>query len=252
MYIVTGGGSGIGKSLAISLAARLEDVLIVGRDVEKLSLTASYSSHINYVQADLGMSAEREKVQNYLKDIKNIKGLINNAGTVLPIVSIADISEEDWHATMRVNLDAPLFLIKLLRNKLVNGRVLNISTKAAHFPIAAWSAYCSSKAALDMLTRCCQLEMTDIAFGTVMPGIIDTDMQQQIRNSRGMQKEKFAFFHELKNEKKLLSSDTVAQFLCWLLLDIDSKRFSSQEWDIYDKNYQHEWLVSPYTVPDID
>jgi benzil reductase ((S)-benzoin forming) len=134
-------------------------------------------------------------------------------------------------------------------DKLQGGRVLHIGTGAAHFPVTGWAAYCVSKAALAMLTRCWQLESREIAFASVMPGIIDTDMQAFIRQAKFMDTEKLDFFKELKRKNRLLNPATVAAFLTWLLLDVSYEDFGSQEWDIYDKSHQSSWLVYPHVVP---
>jgi len=152
----------------------------------------------------------------------------------------------------KYNIDAPLFLTQLLLNKLSNGRVLNISSGAAHFPVTGWAAYCVSKAALSMLTRCWQLESSQIAFASVMPGIIDTSMQAKIRSAKNMSPEKLDFFKRLKQDNLLLAPATVAAFLCWLLLDIDTSNYVSKEWDIYDTSHHSAWLVPPNIVPALE
>jgi len=100
-----------------------------------------------------------------------------------------------------------------------------------------------------MLTRCWQLECSDMAFASVMPGIIDTDMQAVIRQASHMDQAKIDFFIRLKRNNQLLSPATVAIFLCWLLLDIDKTQYVSQEWDIYDQTHHQAWLVPPHIVP---
>ena len=118
----------------------------------------------------------------------------------------------------------------------------------------AWAAYCVSKAGLAMLTRCWQLEFeaSRTAFASVMPGIIDTDMQAVIRQAEDMEPAKNAFFHHLFAEKKLISVDTVAQFLAWLLLTIPASEYVSREWDIYETSHHPQWLKEPYFVPSLE
>ncbi|MDP3705480.1 MAG: SDR family NAD(P)-dependent oxidoreductase [Legionellaceae bacterium] len=252
MYIVTGGGSGLGRALACALASRGQLVLIVGRSEKALIKTASFSSNIQYLCADVTSTGDRERLVAYLSTTPRIQGLIHNAGIIDPIVPITELSNEAWRACMATNLDAPLFLNQMLYDKLLNGRVLNIGSGAAHFPIMGWAAYCVSKAALAMLTRCWQLESNSVAFASVMPGIVDTQMQAQIRKACHMNAEKLEFFKHLKEADQLLSPETVALFLCWLLLDIDTARFVSQEWDIYDKTHHVDWLSAPHVVPEFE
>lgn len=252
MFVVTGGGSGIGKALAHALAVRNKAVLIVGRQEQSLIDAASFSPLINYLRADVSTHEGRHQIALHLNNEQRISGLIHNAGIIDPILPITVIDQAVWRQIMATNVEAPLFLTQLLNNRLHNSRVLHIGSGAAYFPVAGWAGYCVSKAALSMLTRCWQLESENVAFASVMPGIIDTNMQAKIRNASHMDPEKIDFFKGLQQKNQLLSSDTVASFLCWLLLDIDTANYVSKEWDIYDKTHHHEWLVPPQSVPGLE
>ncbi len=249
MFIVTGGGSGIGRALAYALAKRSKPVLIIGRREKELTDTAALSPLISTLCTDVSTANGRAVVGSYIKDRGHIDALIHNAGIIEPILPISVIGETAWRQAMGTNVDAPLFLTQLLYDKLTHGRVLHMGSGASNFPVKGWAAYCVSKAALSMLTRCWQLESKDVAFASVMPGIIDTPMQEKIRDSAHMESDKLDFFKQLKEEKQLLLPDTVALFLCWLLLDIDKSEFVSKEWDIYDTTHHHAWLVPPHQVP---
>ena len=249
MFVVTGGGSGIGRALAHELALREKSVLIVGRQENTLNETAIFSPLIRSLCADVSTVEGRLLIAHSLDDIESLHGLIHNAGIIDPISPINTIKETAWRKTMATNVEAPLFLSQLLQHKLLNGRILNISSGAAHFPVVGWSAYCVSKAALSMLTRCWQLECSMIPCTSVMPGIIDTNMQRQIRSATSMETEKVDFFVGLQKNNQLLSPTTVAKFLCWLLLDIDNALYLSKEWDIYDQTHHQAWLSPPHTVP---
>ncbi|CDZ77437.1 Benzil reductase ((S)-benzoin forming) [Legionella massiliensis] len=250
MYLITGGGSGIGRALALALAKRGKKILIVGRREQALVETASFSSLISYHCADVSTDKERKQLVAALAEVHSIDGLVHNAGTIQPISPIESISESAWQQILATNLNAPLFLTQLLIDKLKQGRVLHIGSGAAYFPVAGWSGYCVSKAALSMLTRCWQLEKPNLAMASVMPGIIDTDMQGLIRDAQFMEEEKHDFFINLHRNGLLLSPATVGDFLCWLLLDIEPAVYSSKEWDIYDKSHHQYWLRAPNTVPE--
>lgn len=243
MIIVTGGGSGIGAALAQALARRDEQVLIVGRRKEALkSISATFPEKISYVVADLSSSTGREKLVSHLKPLKRIKALVHNAGLLDPLKPLADVSLEEWRTAQAINVEAPLFLTQALLEKLQGGRVLHLSSGAAHGAYAHWGAYCTSKAALYMLYQTFKQEVPNVLFGSVMPGITDTAMQGLIRNSDNMPEDSLAFFRGLKEEDKLLSTDTVAEFLSWLLLQASDKAYSEEEWDIYDSSYHSKWL----------
>lgn len=248
MIVITGGGSGIGRSLAFSLAKREQSILVVGRTEKALQETAAFSKNIQYICADVSTPEGLESIKNYLHDVNKISALVNNAGTLNPLVPMKEIDPKDWNQTLNTNLNAALFLPQLIYDKLTDGRVLNIGSGAAYFAIRGWAAYCVSKAALSMLTKCWQLESDSIAFASVMPGIIDTNMQAIARSKENPDYERVSFYKRLKDENRLVSPETVAEFLTWLLLDIDKKTYMSKEWDIYDTKHHKAWLKPPHQV----
>jgi len=249
VFVISGGGSGIGRALAHALARRNKQVLVLGRRLETLQETASFSPLISTCVADVSTVEGRQHVLSELDAFEQLDGLIHNAGQIQPIAPITDISEDAWRQALDVNLNAPLFLNQQLISKLTHGRVLHMGSAVAHFPISAWAAYCVSKAALYMLTRCWQLESKQTAFASVMPGIIDTDMQKTIRESQFMEPEQLRFYENLKKENRLLTPDVVASFLSWLLLDVSRDEYIAQEWDIYETTHHASWLRAPHRVP---
>lgn len=251
MFVITGGGSGLGQALALALAQRECQVLIVGRHVQTLQETARQNPNITYCCADVSQESERQHLADYLAAQSDLQGLIHNAGIIEPIMPLRAITLEDWRACMSTNLEAPLFLTQLLWSKLSQARVLHIGSGAAYLAITGWAAYCVSKAGLAMLTRCWQAEYPTLAVASVMPGIIDTPMQTSIRASNHMALDKHEFFCRLKTAHQLLSPATVACFLVWLLLDASSELYGSQEWDIYDMQHHMHWLKPPHVVPQI-
>lgn len=249
MFVITGGGSGLGRALTLALVKRNKKVLIVGRREERLQKTAALSPLIDYLSADVSTELGLNQIVCALKNQNNLEGLINNAGTLDPIIPITQIEASQWHQTMKTNLDAALFLPQKLQTQLSNGRVLNVSSGVAHFAVPNWASYCVSKAALSMLTLCWQEESNDIAFASVMPGIVDTEMQELARENDQMDEAKRLFFQNLKTTGKLLACDTVAEFLVWLLLETTAEQFSAQEWDVYDTSHHSFWLKAPHSVP---
>ncbi|KTC87616.1 SDR family NAD(P)-dependent oxidoreductase [Legionella drozanskii] len=250
MFLITGGGSGIGRALAHALAARNEEVIIVGRREQALAETASFSPLISYFCADVSNAEGRQQITSYVQKFPAMEGLIHNAGIIEPMDPVASIDEASWQKIIATNLNAPLFLTQALMPQVQQGRVLHIGSGVAYFPVTGWSGYCVSKAALAMLTRCWQLENPHFSVASVMPGIIDTDMQSVIRHAKFMDLEKRDFFQALHQKNKLLSPATVALFLSWLLLDIEKDLYVSKEWDIYDKSHHQSWLIAPHQVPD--
>ncbi|QRN04392.1 SDR family NAD(P)-dependent oxidoreductase [Legionella sp. MW5194] len=250
MFVITGASSGIGRALAWELASRGKSVLAIGRREQQLSETAQFSSLIIGCTADVSTREGRGRIVAALNQVPLIEGLVHNAGIIDPIMPMSVIDEAAWEQTMATNLNAPLFLSQALLHKLQGGRVLHIGSGVAYFPVSGWAAYCVSKAGLSMLTRCWQLECEKTAFASVMPGIIDTDMQRLIRESQFMESDKVAFFKNLHQQNRLVSVETAAAFLAWLLLEVNPRTYASQEWDIYDKSHHPSWLFAPHHVPE--
>lgn len=248
MFIVTGGGSGIGKALALALARRGKDVLIIGRREQLLRETAAAAANIHYFIADVATEEGLHAIKNHLNSVAHIEALVNNAGTLHPLSELKNVDPKAWQNTLNTNLNAALYLPQMLYPKLTNGRVLNMGSGAAYFAIKGWGAYCVTKAALAMLSKCWQLESEAVAFASVMPGIIDTDMQVMARSSANPDPEQGNFYKRLKDHGRLITPETVAEFLTWLLLDIDAKIYVSKEWDIYDTSHHKAWLKSPHQV----
>lgn len=250
MFVITGGGTGIGLALAKTLAQRNKNVLIIGRRLTVLTEAAKFSPLINYLCSDLSSVTGCTKIVDYLKKIPVIEGLVHNAGIITPIAPLATIDYAAWQEILTTNLNAPLFLTQALFNQLQTGRVLHVGSGAAYFPVAGWAGYCVSKAALAMLTKCWQLEYENPAVASVMPGIVDTNMQDIIcSKGQFMAPEKQQFFTKLRQEQRMLDPAVVGSFLCWLMLDVNKQEFMAKEWDIYDQTHHSSWLVAPQQVP---
>ncbi|MBN2851816.1 MAG: (S)-benzoin forming benzil reductase, partial [Clostridia bacterium] len=117
--------------------------------------------------------------------------LINNAGMLDPVKPVGKGQSERIIVNINVNAIAPMLLtsqfITHTENLSCQKTVINISSGAGSKPFFGWSCYCSAKAAMDMFTRCAGLEQQNhenpVRVISFSPGIIDTDMQAQIRNS---------------------------------------------------------------------
>lgn len=114
-----------------------------------------------------------------------LAGVVNNAGVIAPLAGIADADPDAWARAVKVNLIGAFHGIRAALPMLVPGGVIvNLSSAAAHFPIPGWSAYCASKAGLAMLTRATVTEHgKKVRVYGVQPGMVDTDMQAEIRAS---------------------------------------------------------------------
>lgn len=242
-FVITGASSGIGQALAWQLASLGHSVVAIARRDAQLQQTkAKFPDLIETLVADLSEQSAINMIKKQLDQYQRLAGLIHNAGQLQPLGSIRELSYQQWRQIAAINLEAPIFLSQALLEQLSGGRILHVSSGVAHFPVAKWLPYCTTKAALHMVTRCLQTELNDVAVGSAQPGIVDTTMQQLILHHQSLTREEKTFYQQTRQQGLQVSPTTVAKFFSWLLLDTADQDFCAQEWDIYDKSHHHHWL----------
>ncbi len=183
--LVTGGSRGIGLAVVEALATHGADVVFTARGANGVAAAMAALPSGATVRGVVCDVTDRAGMAALLAEPVDI--LVNNAGVIQPIGRLAEVDIQDWAENLRVNVVAAVSVIQLALPGLVarRGTVINLSSGAAHRPMEGWSAYCAGKAALAMVTRCLHLEHGGEglrAFGFA-PGLIDTDMQGEIRQS---------------------------------------------------------------------
>ena len=241
--LITGGGTGIGRALAERFADKGWQVTIVGRRLDLLQeVVNEYPDRIKGISADVGKIQDRQKIVAEANGAFDL--LVHNAAVLGPVGPILAQYVEDWRSHMATNVEGPLFLTQAFLPSLVeNSRVVHISSGAAHQGIPGWGMYCTSKAALFMLGQLLKDELAqrNIWFGSVRPGIVDTPMQAEIR---ALKPENFPMveqFRQYKATGALVTSELVAQYLEWLLLEVPGPQLGEREWDIRDAEWQSAW-----------
>ena len=191
-YLVTGASKGIGRSIARTLAKNGYQVLLLARPSQELDAASdeiqAMSPSSFSLECDLSRAESIASAIKSMEHIDVIDGIVHNAGTIAPIQSMFDADDASWERNIHVNITGVQRLTKGLYSKMKASehcRVTTISSGAALRPLHSWSAYCISKAGLDMWSRCLAEEgasdgITSIA---IAPGIVDTDMQLEIRSS---------------------------------------------------------------------
>lgn len=236
--VVTGAGTGIGRALVLELAQnRNMTVLGVGRRLQKLQETAIfYPERIKVVAADVSTVEGRQRILATIPEDTMVSHLVHNAGVLTPVKPLAQITLEEWRQHMAINVEGPLFLTQLLLPRMKNGRVLHISSGAAHHPYQGWGAYCTSKTALYMIYQVYREELHNygVMVGSVRPGVVDTPMQDQVRLASEEVFPNLQKFISLKENNQLVHPKEVAELLAKLLLDTSDKEFSAEEWDLRD------------------
>ena len=176
--VVTGAASGIGRAAALLLRER--GASVVAADLSEAGLRDLAGSGIETVPCDLTRAEERASLVAAAGDCHH---LVNAAG-VIRLVPPDDVTEEDWDAVMDVNAKALFFLCQAFGRALPEGgSIVNLSSVAARSAATLEvSVYAASKAAVVSITRsfAYALAPRGIRVNAVLPGIVDTPMQDQV------------------------------------------------------------------------
>jgi NAD(P)-dependent dehydrogenase (short-subunit alcohol dehydrogenase family) len=193
IVIVTGASRGIGAAAAMALAKAGATVVLTARDGALAGDVArSIAAAGGVASARACDVSDYGAVEALIAETKNRFGtlhtLINNAGVIEPIGSIAESDPAAWARNIEINLTGAYNAIRAVLPGMIaggGGTIVNLSSGAAIRPQEGWSAYCSAKAGLHMLTRAVALETAGqgIRVFGFQPGTTDTDMQVLIRAS---------------------------------------------------------------------
>ena len=208
LIYITGSSSGLGKALAeLLLEDKNNHVVGIARRE-----TIQHERYTHYA-LDLKEVINENIFQKLSYTCKKVV-LINNAGAVGPITRVGSQSYEEVADNYTINVTAPSFLcnqfVQAYQNKKVQKIIINVSSGAGKHPIEAWSTYCASKAALDMFTQVLKAEYPDFKVFAVAPGIVDTPMQDNIRNADEQHFPHLDRFESYKADGDLVSTREVA------------------------------------------
>jgi NAD(P)-dependent dehydrogenase (short-subunit alcohol dehydrogenase family) len=227
VVIITGASRGLGAATAHWLARKSCRLVLNARNQETLESVAQQCQKLGgeavCVAGDVSdLKVCEAIVQAGTQRWGRLDAIVNNAAVIDPIGNYTQVDLEAWGRAMQINLMAPLYLARLGASWLMQnqGKVVNVSTGAAVHPLAAWSAYCASKAGLHHLTRCMAVEESRIIAVSLRPGVIDTAMQDQIRRDgpAHMPPDLMQYFQQLKETNRLEPPEVPAKSLAWLAL----------------------------------
>jgi NAD(P)-dependent dehydrogenase (short-subunit alcohol dehydrogenase family) len=190
--LVTGARRGLGAAIALALGQRGASVVLTGRRA------GDCVDAVQAIEDEGGSAIERpldvsnlsnvhDDLETIVRELGGLDVIVNNAGVIEPMALFGNLDPLAFDHAMRVNVSGPAALtIAAWPHFKTGGRIINLLSGAALRPLSGWAAYCSSKAALLMLTRSVDLEGATLGircFG-VAPGLVDTAMQGKIRAAR--------------------------------------------------------------------
>ena len=181
--IVTGGGSGIGKAVALAFAREGARVTVTGRRQEKLAETlAEIRAHGGEglaVDCDVSKAADTQRVaEETEKAFGRTDVLVNNAGA-LSVSTIETISEEDWDRVIATNLKGPFLMscaVLPQMKRAGGGSIINIGSILGLYAMKDRAAYCASKGGVTMLTKAMAIDHAKdkIRVNCICPSIVET------------------------------------------------------------------------------
>jgi NAD(P)-dependent dehydrogenase (short-subunit alcohol dehydrogenase family) len=198
--LVTGAGSGIGRSIAIGLSAQGADVVLVGRRVAKLVETAelinSQGGKAYPIVADAAKMDDVEAMASFVRANYGVPAVVvNAAGVFNEIGPILESRPAGWIETIMINTVSPYLICRALAGDMVKqgwGRIINVTSAAALAePEGTNSAYATSKVALNHFTRqlAAELAGTGVTANVFHPGEVKTEMFEKIRDNASVQGE---------------------------------------------------------------
>jgi gluconate 5-dehydrogenase len=183
--VVTGSAKGIGRAIAEGLSQAGANIVVADIDFHEAQKTCSEIGKNGVQAAPVSCDVSRRKdaddlIQTTLRKFDKIDILVNNAGISGSAKPIIDISDEEWHRTLAINLTGTFLCSRAAAKEMIkqkSGKIINIASVASYQPIANSGDYCASKGAALMLTKVLALELIkyNIHVNAICPGMFDTN-----------------------------------------------------------------------------
>ena len=192
--IVTGAGRGMGYHIALALARYGADLVVCSRTVSELESPAAevqkLGRQVLVQQMDIQKIPDIERMVQAAEDTYGrIDILINNAGINIP-QPVEDVTEEAWDTIMNTNVKGLFFCAQAVGRIMISqkkGKIINISSQAGEVGIPQRTAYCSSKGAVNQLTKVLALEWAQhhINVNAIGPTFIETPLSKPMFEKPG-------------------------------------------------------------------
>ena len=236
LFILTGASRGMGLAMARQLLKPGNTVLCISRSANETLAVQAKQAGANLLQwtQDLARGAATSaRLEQWLREQAGSSfasaTLINNAGVIPRIGPLSDADADDLSHALRVGLEAPMQLTSAFLRATANWpgqrKVLNISSGLGRRAMASQAGYCAAKAGMDHFTRCVALEEALKTNGaklcSLAPGVIDTEMQEQLRAADSNAFPDQSNFLNLKTSGALAAPSEAAQKVLAVLMRAD-------------------------------
>ena len=236
LFILTGASRGMGLAMARQLLLPGNTLLCISRSTNDTLAVQAKQAGAVLVQwrEDLALGTRTSaRLEQWLREQAasafTSATLINNAGVIPRIGPLSEADADDLSHALRVGLEAPMQLTSAFLRATAHWpgqrRVLNISSGLGRRAMASQAGYCAAKAGMDHFTRCLALEEAFKPNGakvcSLAPGVIDTDMQHQLRSADAGAFPDQSSFLNLKTSGSLASPEDAAQRVLAVLMRAD-------------------------------
>lgn len=242
--VVTGGGRGLGREMALALAKAGAAVAVVARSAEQLAETVALAEEVDgrliAIQADV---TKQQDVQHMVNEVEQRLGpvdlLINNAGISGPCGPVWEIDPDEWWNCMETNVRGPLLCARAVLSGMIArhyGRIINVSSSTALRTFRYNSAYSVSKTALLRFSENMAAEVKEygISVFAIHPGTVRTQMTESILES-AMGRKWMPWFRRIFDEELDISAEPATRLVLTLAsgkADALSGRFISVSDDV--------------------
>jgi short-subunit dehydrogenase len=185
VFVVTGGGNGIGRELVLQLLAKGARVAAVDIDETKLKETVGLAGGNAKISTHVVNVTDRTAVEklpaSVIKAHGVVDGLINNAGIIQKFVRVNDLEYKDIERVLNVNLYGVIHMTKTFLPYLLKrpeAHIANVSSMGGFLPVPGQTIYGASKAAVKLFTEGLNSELlsTNVRVTVIFPGAIETNI----------------------------------------------------------------------------
>jgi NAD(P)-dependent dehydrogenase (short-subunit alcohol dehydrogenase family) len=187
--LITGGGTGIGRGIALACAREGAKVAVVGRRLEKLQIVVgeikAAGGEAIGVACDVSRAADAQNaIRCTAETFGKLDVLVNNAG-VLSVSTIEEIPEHEWDNLIAANLKGPFLMCRAALpefRKVGGGSIVNVGSVLGLVAMKKRAAYCASKGGVTLLTKAIAIDHghENIRANCICPSIVETDLVSEL------------------------------------------------------------------------